>query len=58
MLLGLKAAAEDDLAARPSHHDGEDGHDHDDFDTFVVTISAVAEPDALIARLTQATARA
>ena len=30
------AAAEDDLAARPSHHDAEEGHDHDDFDTFVV----------------------
>ena len=31
VLLGLGAAAEDDLAARPSHHDGEAEHDHDDF---------------------------
>ena len=32
---GSKAGAEDDLAARPSHHDAEEEHDHDDFDTFV-----------------------
>jgi cobalamin biosynthesis protein CobW len=35
-LLGLAAAAEDDLDARPSVHDGEAEHDHDDFDSFVV----------------------
>ena len=36
VLLGLGLAAEDDLQSRPSHHDGEDDHDHDDFDSFVV----------------------
>jgi cobalamin biosynthesis protein CobW len=52
ILLGLDAAAEDDLAARPSHHDAEDGaHEHDDFETFVVTLPEVDTPDALIARL-------
>ncbi len=30
--LGLGASAEDDIAARPSHHDAEEGHDHDDFE--------------------------
>ena len=40
VLLGVRAAAEDDLAARPSHHDAEGEHDHDDFDTFVVAIPA------------------
>ena len=54
ILLGVKAMAEDDLAARPSHHDAEDGHDHDDFDTFVVTIPPTVEPEGLIARLTRA----
>ena len=39
VLLGMRAAAEDDLAARPSHHDAEGEHDHDDFDTFVVADS-------------------
>ena len=44
VLLGVKAAAEDDLAARPSHHDAEGEHDHDDFDTFVVAIPRGARP--------------
>ena len=55
LLLGVSAAAEDDLAARPSHHDAEGEHDHDGFDTFVVTISAVRDPDTLIERLIAAT---
>lgn len=52
ILLGLGAAAEDDLAARPSHHDGEDDHEHDDFESFTVGIGEIASPDALLARLT------
>jgi cobalamin biosynthesis protein CobW len=55
ILLGIGAAAEDDLSARPSHHDAEAEHDHDDFDTFVVTVPAVRDPDALIDRLVAAT---
>jgi cobalamin biosynthesis protein CobW len=49
--LGLGAAAEDVIEARPSHHDGEAGHDHNDFESFVVTLPAVADPTALEARL-------
>ena len=41
--LGLAASAEDDLAARPSCHDLEAGHDHDDFDSFVVERGPVAD---------------
>jgi cobalamin biosynthesis protein CobW len=52
-LLGLEAAAEDDLAQRPSHHDAEEGHDHDDFDTFVVDLPAIAEPENFLARLAE-----
>jgi cobalamin biosynthesis protein CobW len=51
ILLGLGAAAEDDLAARPSHHDHEAEHEHDDFDTFVVDLPAILEADALISKL-------
>ena len=52
VLLGLAAAAEDDLEARPSHHDAEDGaHEHDDFESFVVALPETDAPDALIARL-------
>ena len=56
VVLGLKAAAEDDLAARPSHHDAEEGHDHDDFESFIVDIPAVAEPAEVLARIGNATA--
>jgi cobalamin biosynthesis protein CobW len=51
VLLGLKAAAEDDLAQRPSHHDSEEGHDHDDFDTFIVDLPAIDDADSFLARL-------
>ena len=55
ILLGLAAAAEDDLAARPSHHDVFDGeHDHDEFDSFVLSLGPVADPDELEARLLSA----
>jgi cobalamin biosynthesis protein CobW len=51
VLLGLSAAAEDDLANRPSHHDAEPDHDHDDFDSFVVEVGTVTDPAALVERL-------
>jgi cobalamin biosynthesis protein CobW len=60
VLLGVKAAAEDDLAQRHSHHDSEEGHDHDDseeghdhddFDTFTVDLPPIADPAAFVARL-------
>jgi cobalamin biosynthesis protein CobW len=37
VLIGLAAAAEDDLKARAGHHCEEEEHDHDDFDSIVVT---------------------
>ena len=51
VLLGLDAGAEDDLDSRPSVHDGEAEHDHDDFDSFVVSLGPIADPDALEAKL-------
>lgn len=50
VLLGLSAAAEDDLAARPSHHDNEPEHDHDDFETFIVEVPELASPSDLASR--------
>ena len=50
LLLGLDARAEDDLANRPSCHD-EPEHDHDDFDSFVVPVAGVAEPDSFLRKL-------
>ena len=51
VLLGLGAAAEDDLANRPSHHDAEEGHDHDDFDSFVLDVPALDDPEAFTRKL-------
>ena len=51
VLLGLGAAAEDDLATRPSHVDNGEDHDHDDFTSFVVRLDAIDEPQRLLDRL-------
>ena len=51
LILGIGAAAEDDIAARPSHHDGHDDHEHDDFDTVVIDLGEVADPDVLQAAI-------
>lgn len=51
IILGLGAAAEDDMDARPSHHDGHDDHEHDDFESIVVTIPEVASPEDLVAKI-------
>jgi len=51
VVLGLGAAAEDDLAARPSHHDGADDHEHDDFDSVVIDLPEVADIADLVARI-------
>jgi cobalamin biosynthesis protein CobW len=56
VILGINAAAEDDIDARPSHHDGHDDHEHEDFESVVIDLPEVADPDALqaaIVRLAQ-----
>ncbi len=47
IILGLEAAAEDDLDARPSHHDGADDHEHDDFESVVIELDEIEDPKAL-----------
>ncbi|MBT3238442.1 MAG: cobalamin biosynthesis protein CobW [Rhodospirillaceae bacterium] len=47
VLLGQRAAAEDDVDNRRSHLDDEDGHDHDDFESFTVDLVDVTDPDGL-----------
>jgi cobalamin biosynthesis protein CobW len=57
VLLGLGAAAEDDVAGRKSVHDGEGEHDHDDFDSFWLEIPEAASPAALVDRLKRVAGR-
>ena len=57
-LLGIDAAAEDDLKSRKSHHDAAGlDHDHDDFTSFAVTLGPVTGVDGLIVRLGKIVAR-
>jgi cobalamin biosynthesis protein CobW len=51
VILGLHAAAEDDLASRPSHHDGEDDHEHEDFESTVIELPDIADTDRLLAAI-------
>ncbi len=57
VLLGLTASAENDIANRPSCHDNEAEHEHDDFDTFVVEVAEMPSPAALIEKAKAAAER-
>ncbi|HEY4199342.1 MAG TPA: cobalamin biosynthesis protein CobW [Devosiaceae bacterium] len=59
-LLGLGLATEDNLAGRESAHEmehGGEGHEHDDFDSFVVRLPEAVGKDNLLASI-EATIRA
>ena len=51
IILGLEAAAENDLDARPSHHDDAHDHDHDDFESVVIDLPEQSDPADLVARV-------
>lgn len=54
LIIGLGAAAESDLAARPSHHGEGEEHDHDDFDSVALPLASVTSPEVLAERLARA----
>ena len=54
ILLGLGAGVEEQIDARPSHHDNEEDHDHEDFDSFVLELGEIGDPAPLLAGLEQA----
>jgi len=47
LLLGLGLAVEDEIENRRTHHDDELDHEHDDFDSFVIDLPAIAGPEEL-----------
>ncbi|MBL8905757.1 MAG: cobalamin biosynthesis protein CobW [Rhizobiales bacterium] len=55
ILIGFEAAAESDVASRPSHHEleGEAEHDHDDFESFVVSLGVIDDREDLLARISE-----
>jgi len=56
ILLGLDARAEDDISARPSHHETEGEHDHDDFSTFLVELGPIEAQDPFLKGLAEVAA--
>lgn len=56
VLIGLESAAETDLASRFGHHDDQEEHDHDDFESFVITPGCAATLDAMRGRISDALA--
>jgi cobalamin biosynthesis protein CobW len=54
VLLGFNAAVEDHLESRPSHHDHEEDHEHDDdINSVQFILEQAFEPTKLIDRLKQ-----
>ncbi|MCA1494168.1 cobalamin biosynthesis protein CobW [Sinorhizobium alkalisoli] len=55
ILLGLGVGTEDEIVNRKSHHEMEheagEEHDHDEFESFVVELGAIADPNGFIDRL-------
>jgi cobalamin biosynthesis protein CobW len=50
-LLGLNVGTETDIENRKTHHDDELDHNHDDFDSFVLPLPEVADPETLAKRV-------
>lgn len=56
VLIGLNLAVEEDIENRKTHHDDELDHDHDDFDSFIFDLPAIADPDELARKVAAAAA--
>lgn len=56
VFIGLGLAVEDDIENRKTHHDDELDHEHDDFDSFVLDVPAIADPAELAQRIADVTA--
>jgi cobalamin biosynthesis protein CobW len=56
-LLGLNVGTEADIENRKTHHDDELDHDHDEFESFIVALPEIDDPDRL-SRIVSATAEA
>lgn len=54
LVIGLSAAAENDLTGRPSHHGEGEDHDHDDFDSVSLPLPEGLSPDTLSGRVAKA----
>ena len=53
IVLGMKAAVEDNLSGRPSIHD-DDEHEHDDFETITINIDSIDVAENIVSRVEDA----
>lgn len=51
ILLGLGVGAECDLESRRSHHDGNETHDHEDFESFTIELNEISDLDYFLSKL-------
>ena len=51
LILGLEAEAENDIEQRPSHHDNEPEHDHQDFESAIFNIAEFDSPEILLNKI-------
>lgn len=56
VMLGLGVGTEADIANRPTQHDHEEAHDHDDFDTVLLDLAEADDPAGLARRVAGACA--
>ncbi len=57
VVLGLGVGVEQVIEQRRTHHDGEVDHDHDEFESFVVSLGPIDDPYGLETRLADAAVR-
>ena len=55
IILSLEAKAENDINARPSHHDNEEEHDHDDFESITFDLNEIEQTEEILNKIKKLT---
>ena len=55
ILLSLQSEAENDLKSRPSHHDNEEEHDHEDFENIVLNLDEIEDEKEICKKIERLT---
>ena len=51
IILSLEAKAENDINSRPSHHDNEEEHDHDDFESIIFDLNEIEQTEEILNKI-------
>ena len=55
IILSLEAKAENDINSRPSHHDNEEEHDHDDFESIIFDLNEIEQTEEILNKIKKLT---